>query len=154
MLYWLRASENYGPGTILGFPAPFLLASVIAIVILTEFMDFVVLFKVALVAIFPNVATAGIEERVVPSAIRELDTAVGSVRHGGLGLNDWFQYAHRKKQSDECEDHLRIQVNAHVRPPFAGQISVSANYKKPKCCRLSNIAHPLLPAGDSPDEPH
>jgi hypothetical protein len=42
---------------------------VIAIVILTEFMDFVVLFKLATVAIFPNVATAGIEERVVTAAI-------------------------------------------------------------------------------------
>src|ERR1700685_747773 len=71
------------------------LASGIAIMILTEFMDFVVLFKVAIVAIFPNVATAGIKERVVTPAIRELDAAVGSVRHGGLGLNDWFQYAHR-----------------------------------------------------------
>src|ERR1019366_4606934 len=116
MLYWLRARTITGPGTS-GFPAPFLLASVIAIMILTEFMDFVVLFKAAIVAIFPNVATAGIEERVVPSAIRELDAAVASIRHGGLGLNDWFQYAHRKKQSDECEDHFRIQVNAHVRPP-------------------------------------
>src|ERR1035438_794299 len=116
MLYRLLASDNYGPGTS-GFPAPFLLTPVIAIVILTEFMDFVVLFKLAIVAIFPNVATAGIEERVVPSAIRELDAAVASIRHGGLGLNDWFQYAHRKKQSDECEDHLRIKVNAHVRPP-------------------------------------
>jgi hypothetical protein len=79
-----------------GFPAPFLLA--IAIVILTEFMDFVMLFKVAIVAIFPNVAIAGIEERVATPAIRELDTAVRSVSHGGLGLKDWFQYAHRKKQ--------------------------------------------------------
>jgi hypothetical protein len=80
-------------------------------------MDFVVLFKVAIFAIFPNVATAGIEERVVTPAIRELDTAVGSVRHGGLGLKDWFQYAHRKKQSDECEDSL-LKVSAHVRPPI------------------------------------
>jgi len=100
-----------------GFAAPFLL-TVIAIVILTEFMDFVVLFKLATVAIFPNVATAGIEERVVTPAIRELDTAVASVRHGGLGLKDWFQYAHRKKQSDECEDRFRVKVNAHVRPPI------------------------------------
>jgi len=81
-------------------------------------MDFVVLFKVAIVAIFPNVATAGIEERVLTPAIRELDTAVGSVRHGGLGLKDWSQYAHRKKQSDECEDRFRVKVNAHVRPPI------------------------------------
>jgi len=81
-------------------------------------MDSVVLFKVAIVAIFPNIATAGIEERVVPPAVRELDTAVGPVRHGGLGLKDWFQYDHRKKQSDEREDHLRVKVNAHVRPPI------------------------------------
>jgi hypothetical protein len=39
---------------------------VIAIVILTQFMDFVVLFKLAIVAIFPHVATAGIEERWLP----------------------------------------------------------------------------------------
>ena len=64
----------------------------LSIVILAQFMDFVVLFKLAIVAIFPNVATAGIEERVLTPAIRELDTAVGSVRHGGLGLKDWFQY--------------------------------------------------------------
>jgi hypothetical protein len=32
-------------------------------------MDFVMLFEVAIFAIFPNVATAGIEERVVTSAI-------------------------------------------------------------------------------------
>jgi hypothetical protein len=86
-------------------------------VILTEFTDFVVLFKVAPLAIFPNVTTAGIEERVVTPAIRELDTAVGSVRHGGLGLKDWFHYDHRKQQSDDCEDNLRVKVNAHVRPP-------------------------------------
>ena len=53
----------------LGFPAPFLLTSVIAIVILTKLMYFVVLAKVAIVAIFPNVATAGIEERVVTPTI-------------------------------------------------------------------------------------
>jgi hypothetical protein len=94
------------------------IAIVIAIVILTKLMHFVVLAKLAFVAIFPNVATAGIEERVVTPAIRELDTAVGSVRHGGLGLKDWSQYAHRKKQSDECEDRLRVKVNAHVRPPI------------------------------------
>ena len=98
-------------------------------------MDFVVLFKVAIVAIFPNVATAGIEERVAtPGTIRELDTAVGSVRHGGLGLKDRFQYAHRKQQSDECEDRLRIKVNAQVRPPiccFRADF-LSPNYKEPE----------------------
>jgi hypothetical protein len=87
---------------------------VIAIVILTKLMDFVVLAKLAIVAIFPNVVAAGIEERVVAPAIRELDTDVLSVRHGGLGLKDWLQYDYRKKQSDECEDRLRVKVNAHV----------------------------------------
>jgi hypothetical protein len=88
---------------------------VIVIVILTKLMDFVVLAKLALVAIFPNVATAGIEERVVAPAIRELDTSeVSIIRHGGLGLKDWFQYDYRKKQSDDCEDRLRVKVNAHV----------------------------------------
>jgi hypothetical protein len=87
---------------------------VIAIVILAKFMDFVVLVKLAIVAIFPNIAAAAIEERVVPPAIRELDTDVLSVRHGGLGLKDWFKYDYRKKQSDECEDRLRVTVNAHV----------------------------------------
>jgi hypothetical protein len=87
---------------------------VIAIVILTQLMDFVVLAKLAIVAIFPNVAAAGIKERVVTTAIRELDTDVLSVRHGGLGLKDWFQYDYRKKQGDDCEDRLRVQINAHV----------------------------------------
>jgi hypothetical protein len=88
---------------------------VIAIVILTKLMDFVVLAELALVAIFPNVATAGIEERVVTPAIRELDTGVVSIiRHGGLGLKDWFQYDYRKKQSDDCEDRLCVKVNSHV----------------------------------------
>jgi hypothetical protein len=104
-------------------------------VILTEFVDFVVLFKVAIVAIFPNVATAGIVERVAPPAIRELETAEGSVRHGGLGLKDWFQYDHRKKQSDEGEDRLCVKVNTHVRPPILfPQISAVADYKKPTGC--------------------
>jgi hypothetical protein len=87
---------------------------VIAIVILSKLMHFVVLAKVAIVAIFPNVATVGIEKSVATPTIRELDTAVLSLRHGGLGLQDWFQCHHRKKQSDECEDRLRIKVNAHV----------------------------------------
>jgi hypothetical protein len=77
-------------------------------------MDFVVLAKFAIVAIFPNVATAAIEERVVTPAIRELETDVLSLGHGGLRLKDWFHYDHRKKQSDECEDRLRVKVNARV----------------------------------------
>jgi hypothetical protein len=89
-------------------------AVVIAIVILAKLMDFVVLPKLAIVAIFPNVAAAAIEERVVPPAIRELDTHILSVRHGGLGLKDGSQCDYREKQSDECEDRLRVQVNAHV----------------------------------------
>jgi hypothetical protein len=83
-------------------------------VILTEFTDFVVLAKVAIVAIFPNVPAAGIEERVVTPAVRELDTAEVSLRHGGLGLKYWSQYEHRKKQGDEREDRLCVKVNAHV----------------------------------------
>jgi len=86
----------------------------LTIVILTELVDFVVLFEVAIFAIFPNVATAGIEERVVTSAIRELDMAVVSISHDGLGLKDWFQCEHRKKQCDDREDRLCVKVNAHV----------------------------------------
>jgi hypothetical protein len=88
---------------------------VIAIVIPTKLMDLVVLAKFAISAIFPNVATAGIEERVVAPAIRELDSGVVPIiRHGGLGLKQWFQYDYRKKQSDDCEDRLRVKINAHV----------------------------------------
>jgi hypothetical protein len=87
---------------------------VIAIVILTKLMDFVVLAKLAIVAIFPNVATTGIEECVVSPAIGELDPGVLSVGHGGLGLKEWFQYDHREKQSDDGEDRLRVTVNAHA----------------------------------------
>jgi hypothetical protein len=77
-------------------------------------MDFIVVAKVAMVAIFPNVASVGVEERVVTPAIRELETDVLSLGHGGLRLKDWFHYDHRKKQSDECEDRLRVKVNARV----------------------------------------
>jgi hypothetical protein len=90
------------------------MAVVIAIVILAKLMDFVVLAKLAIVAIFPNVPAPRIEERVVPPAIRELDAHVLSVRHGGLGLKDGFQHDYSKKQSDECENRLRVSVNAHV----------------------------------------
>jgi len=86
----------------------------IVIVILTKLMDFVMLVELAILAIFPNVAAAGIEERVVTPAIRELDSGVLSLRHSALGLKDWFHYDHHKKQNDECEDRLRVQVNAHV----------------------------------------
>jgi hypothetical protein len=87
---------------------------VVAIVILAKLMDFVVLAKLPIVAIFPNVAASRIEERVVPPAIRELDAAVLSVRHGGLRLKDGFQYDYRKKQSDERKNRFRVSVNAHV----------------------------------------
>jgi hypothetical protein len=73
-----------------------------------------VVAEVAVVAIFPNVASVGIEERVVTPAIRELDTGVTSLRHCGLGLKNWFQCEHRKKQHDEREDRLCVKVNAHV----------------------------------------
>jgi hypothetical protein len=77
------------------FPAHFLVA--IAVAIFAKLMHSVVLAKLSIVAIFPNVAAPGIEERVVSPAIRELDTDVLPVRHGGLGLKDWFQYDYRKK---------------------------------------------------------
>jgi hypothetical protein len=89
-------------------------AIVITIVILAKLMDFVVLAKLAIIAIFPDVPTAGIEERVVAPAIRELDPGVLPIRHGGLGLKEWLQYDHRKKQGDDCEDGLRVTVDAHV----------------------------------------
>jgi hypothetical protein len=91
-------------------PGPFLL---MPIVILAKFVDFVVAAKVAMVAIFPNVAGVGVEERVVSAAVRELDTGVASLSQGGLGLKDWFQCEHRKKQSDERKDRLCVKVNAH-----------------------------------------
>jgi hypothetical protein len=58
----------------------------LVIVILTKLADFVVLPKVTIFTIFPDVASAGVEERVVTPAIRELDTDVLSLRHGGLRL--------------------------------------------------------------------
>ena len=72
-------------------------------------MDFVVVAKVAMIAIFPNVARVGVEERMVPPAIRELDTSEASLRHGGLGLKDWFHYDHRKKQSYKRENRLCVK---------------------------------------------
>jgi hypothetical protein len=102
---------------------------VIAIVILTKLMDFVVLAKLALVAIFPNVTTAAIEERVVTPTVRELDPGVVSIiRHGGLGLKDGFQYDHRKKQGDDREDRLRVKVNAHVRASCFPQIAARLKF--------------------------
>jgi hypothetical protein len=77
-----------------------------------------VLAKVSIVAIFPHVAATGIEERVVTPAIRELDMVEDSVRHDGLGLKDWSQSDHRKKQSDEREDRLRVKVSAHASISF------------------------------------
>ena len=68
------------------------------------------LFEVANIPIFPNVATAGIDEGVVPPAIRELNIAVRSVGHGGLGLKDGFHYVHREQQSDDCKDRFRIKI--------------------------------------------
>jgi hypothetical protein len=98
-------------------------AIVIAIVILTKLMDFVVLAELAIVAIFPDVAAAGIEERVVSPAIGELDTDVLSVGHGGLRLKEWFQYDHREKQSDDCKNRLRVTVNAHASTSYFPQIA-------------------------------
>jgi hypothetical protein len=94
---------------------------VIAIVVLAKLMDFVVLVKLAIVAIFPYVPAAGIEERVVTAAVRELDTYVPSLGQGGLGLEDRLQYDYRKKQSDECEDRLCVEINAHKSGSFIQQ---------------------------------
>jgi hypothetical protein len=80
-------------------------------------MDSVVIAKVAMVAIFPNVASVGIEERVVAAAIRELDTGEVSLRHYGLGMKNWLEYEHRKEQSDERENRLCVKINAHVSAP-------------------------------------
>jgi len=90
------------------FPAHFALTPVI----LTQFMDFVMVAEVAMVAIFPNVARIGVEECVITAAVRELDTRVASLRHGSLGLKEWFGCEHRKKQSDERENRLRVKVDA------------------------------------------
>jgi hypothetical protein len=113
---------------------------VIVIVILTKLMDFVVLAELTIVAIFPNVATAAIEERVVTPAIRELDPDVLSVGHGGLGLKEWLQYDHREKQSDNCEDRLRVTVNAHANASWFPQIAGLLKFNilspiAPDCCR-------------------
>jgi uncharacterized protein (DUF1810 family) len=77
-------------------------------------MNFVVITEVAMVAIFPNVAGVAIEKRVVTAAIRELDTSVASLRHCGLGLKNWSQCEHCKKQSDERKNRLCVKVNAHI----------------------------------------
>jgi len=75
------ATDNYGAGR-LGLPAPLLLTPVI----LTEFIDSVVVAEVAVVAIFPNVAALRVEERVVAAAVRELDVPEVAVRPDGVGL--------------------------------------------------------------------
>jgi hypothetical protein len=62
----------------------------IAIMILAQLVHFVVIFKVAVVAIFPDVAGPRIEERVISAAVRELDAGDASLRLHGLGLKDWF----------------------------------------------------------------
>jgi hypothetical protein len=58
------------------------LRHLLMVVILTELVDFVVLFKIAFVAVFPDVAAAGVEEGVVSAAIGELDAEIASVRAG------------------------------------------------------------------------
>jgi hypothetical protein len=123
----------------------------VTLVILTKFTDFVVLAKMAIVAIFPNVATAGIEERVVTAAIRELDMAEVSIRHDGLGLKDWFQCEHRKKQRDEREDRLCVKVNAHVSASNSGifislpnRDEYTPNYFRPIPSVASFVARPSL----------
>jgi hypothetical protein len=83
-------------------------------VIPTQLLDLIVLAKVAIVAIFPDVTTARIEERVVPPTVRELEMVEDSSSHDGLGWKDGLQCDHRKKQRDEREDRLRVKVRAHV----------------------------------------
>jgi hypothetical protein len=80
-----RQTENTGLASAL--PAPIRLTAVIV----TEFIHSVVVAEVAVVAIFPNVARVGVEERVVTAAIRELDSAEASFGLDALGLKDWFQ---------------------------------------------------------------
>jgi hypothetical protein len=88
-------------------------------------MDFVMVAKVAMVTIFPNVASVGIEKRMVTAAIRELDTGKGARCLGALRLENWLQGEHRKKQGDQREDRFCVKVNAHVEtsnlsPQFGG----------------------------------
>ena len=68
----------------LSVPGPDVLAPVV--VILTKLMDFIVIAEVAMVAVFPNVAGAGIEECMVTAAVRELNTGEASLRHGRPGV--------------------------------------------------------------------
>jgi hypothetical protein len=49
-------------------------------VVFAEFVDFVMVAKVAVGAIFPNVASVGIEKRMVTAAVRELDIGKGARR--------------------------------------------------------------------------
>jgi hypothetical protein len=77
-------------------------------------MDFVMIAKVAMVAIFPNVASIDIEKRMVTAAIRELDTGKGARCLGGLRLENRLQDDHRKKQGDQRKDRFCVKVNAHV----------------------------------------
>ena len=61
----------------------------LAAVILAWFMDFVMVAKVAMVAVFPNVASVGIKECVVATTVGELDACIGSLGHDALGLENW-----------------------------------------------------------------
>jgi hypothetical protein len=77
-------------------------------------MDFVMVPKVAMVAIFPNVASVGIEKRMVTAAIRELDTGKSARCVGWLRLENWPEGEHRKKQDDQREDRFCVKVTAHL----------------------------------------
>jgi hypothetical protein len=55
-----------------------------------------------------------------------LDACVLSLGHGGLRLENWLQYDYRKKQSDECEDRLCVEINAHGSGSLVPQISGSS----------------------------
>jgi hypothetical protein len=70
--------------------------------------------KIAMVAIFPNVASVGIEKRMITAAIRELDTSKSARCVGRLRLENWGEDEHQKKQGDQREDRFCVKVNAHL----------------------------------------
>jgi hypothetical protein len=55
-------------------------------VILTQFMNFVMVAKIAVVAIFPNVAGVGVEERVVASGCTRIGFRRSLPVPGRLGV--------------------------------------------------------------------
>ena len=92
-------------------------------------MDSVVVAEVAMVAIFPNVASVGIEERVVTPAIGELDTGVVSLRHDGLGLKGWFQCDHQRSRAMSVKIVFVKKVERHVSASCSPQIAETSPKK-------------------------